>query len=48
MPATWNADRRRSHAQADFWNPTPNLGDDPKAAARNVAAILFRAPERAS
>jgi hypothetical protein len=26
----------------------PNLGDDPQAAARNVAAILFRAPERAS
>ena len=24
----------------------PNLGDDPQAAARNVAAILFRAPQR--
>jgi hypothetical protein len=22
MPAAWNADRRRSQAQADFWNPT--------------------------
>src|SRR6476619_920345 len=22
MPASWNADRRRSRAQADFWNPT--------------------------
>ena len=22
MPCRWNADRRRSQAQADFWNPT--------------------------
>ena len=22
MPAAWNADRRKSQAQADFWNPT--------------------------
>jgi hypothetical protein len=22
MPVAWNADRRRSQGQADYWNPT--------------------------
>jgi hypothetical protein len=30
MPAAWSADRRRSQAQADFWNPTGSWLKEPQ------------------
>jgi hypothetical protein len=46
MPAAWNADRRRSQAGADFWNPTGVVGDlgqavDVGAAGHQRAAASF-------
>src|SRR4051794_1082906 len=50
MPAAWNTDRRRSRAQADFWNPTASSSTPPlrrRSDGRSLTSIRTPAPRGA-
>jgi hypothetical protein len=47
MPAVWNADRRMSQAQADFWNPT-GAGEERPPSCPTAGFHLARSHDQVS